>query len=90
MNLAVFIDRQRKDNRNCDREDLRDLPMRIVGAVTIRLVDGVGIYLRTAVCLREPAEELGILARRFSGEDEYFTIGLLCRLCVSITEIPCD
>ena len=64
--------------------------MRIVGAVTICLVDGVGIDLCAAVRFREPAEELGILARRLSGEDECFAVGLLRCLCVSIAEIPCD
>ena len=64
--------------------------MRIVGAVSIRLVDGVGIDLRAAVYFRKPTEEFGIFARRFSGEDECFAVGLLRCLCVSIAEIPCD
>ena len=38
----------------------------------------------------EPTKELRIFARRFGGEDERFAVGLLCRLCISVTEIPCD
>ena len=62
--------------------------MRIVGAVTICLVDGVGIDLRAAFYFRKPTEELGILACRLGRQDKFFTIGLLCFLCCSVTEIP--
>ena len=62
--------------------------MRIVGAVSIRLVDGVGINLRAAGRLGEPTEEFGVLARRLGGENERFTVGLLCFLCCAVTEIP--
>ena len=85
MNFSAFVYDERQCNRNRDRENLCDLPMRIVGAVTICLVDGVGIDLCAAVRFREPAEELGILARRLSGEDECFAVGLLRCLCVSIS-----
>ena len=90
MNFSTFVYDERQCNRNRDRENLCNFPMRIVGAVTICLVDGVGIDLRAAVYFREPAEEFGIFARRFSGEDECFAVGLLRCLCVSIAEIPCD
>ena len=62
--------------------------MRIVGAVTICLVDGVGIDLCAAVRFREPAEELGILARRLSRQRQLFPIGLLRFLCRAIAKIP--
>ena len=62
--------------------------MRIVGAVTICLVDGVGIDLRAAGRLGEPAEEFGVLARRLGGENERFTVGLLRFLCCAIAKIP--
>ena len=90
MNFSTFVYDERQCNRNRDRENLCDLPMRIVGAVTICLVDGVGIDLRAAVYFRKPTEEFGIFAHRFSGEDECFAVGLLRCLCVSIAEIPCD
>jgi len=90
MNFSTFVYDERQCNRNRDRENLCDLPMRIVGAVTICLVDGVGIDLRAAVYFRKPTEEFSIFARRFSGEDECFAVGLLRCLCVSIAEIPCD
>ena len=90
VNFSTFVYDERQCNRNRDRENLCDFPMRIVGAVSIRLVDGVGIDLRAAVYFRKPTEEFGIFARRFSGEDECFAVGLLRCLCVSIAEIPCD
>ena len=62
--------------------------MCIVGAVTICLVDGVGIDLCAAVRFREPAEELGILARRLSRQRQLFPIGLLRFLCRAIAKIP--
>ena len=62
--------------------------MRIVGAVAICLVDGVGIDLRAADRFREPTEEFSVLARRLGGKDERFTIGLLCFLCRAIAKIP--
>ena len=57
MNFSTFVYDERQCNRNRDRENLRDFPMRIVGAVTICFVDGVGIDLCAAVRFREPAEE---------------------------------
>mgnify|MGYP001655809003 CR=1 FL=1 len=62
--------------------------MRIVGAVTICLVDGVGIDLCAAVRLGEPAEELRVFARRFSRQHQLFAVGLLCFLCRAIAKIP--
>ena len=90
MNFSTFVYDERQRDGNCDRENLCDLPLRIVGAVSIRLVDGVGIDLRAAGRLGEPAEEFGVLARRLGGENERFTVGLLCFLCCAVTEIPCD
>ena len=88
MNFSTFVYDERQCNRNRDRENLRDFPMRIVGAVTICFVDGVGIDLCAAVRFREPAEELGILARRLSRQRQLFPIGLLRFLCRAIAKIP--
>ena len=88
MNFSTFVNDERQRDGNCDRENLCDLPMRIVGAVTICLVDGVGIDLCAAVRFREPAEELGILARRLSRQRQLFPIGLLRFLCRAIAKIP--
>ena len=53
MNFSTFVYDERQCNRNRDRENLCNFPMRIVGAVSIRLVDGVGIDLRAADRFRE-------------------------------------
>ena len=88
MNFSTFVYDERQRDGNCDRENLCNFPMRIVGAVSIRLVDGVGIDLCAAVRFREPAEELGILARRLSRQRQLFPLGLLRFLCRTIAKIP--
>ena len=88
MNFSTLVNDERQCNRHSHGEHFGDLPMRIVGAVTICFVDGVGIDLRAAVCFCEPAEELRVFARRFGRQDKFFAVGLLCFLCRAITEIP--
>ena len=89
MNFSTFVNDERQRDGNCDRENLCDLPMRIVGAVTICFVDGVGIDLCAAVRFREPAEELGVLTFRIGGQHNLFTIDLLSRFALTDAQIPC-
>ena len=65
--------------------------MRIVGAVTVCFVDGVGIDLCAAVRLGEPAEEFGVLRVGSVGRTTAFhRRSALFPLSCHCTEIPCQ
>ena len=88
MNLAAFIDNKRKCDRDSDGKYLGDLPVGVIRFICGFCENVIRRYLRTAVRLGKPTEELRALARRLCGKNEFFSIGLFRRLCVSISEIP--
>ena len=88
VNLAAFIDNKRKCDRDSDGKYLGDLPVGVICFICGFCENVIRRYLRTAVKLGKPTEELRALARRLCGKNEFFSIGLFRRLRVSISEIP--